>query len=164
MDRLWPKALDPLDQGDFSRLELMLGGPDLFVEPSIIWYEKGNFETALEMIAAVFTCVCLLGTATTARYLLDEGVDPLAGIKAGLNGSHYAASGGRLDLIRLLIERKVPMEVAYLYGGTVLGQALWSAVNRIQAATRRRIIEHLSTRVRSSNPALNGRMNKMFVV
>ena len=47
----------------------------------------------------------------------------------GLNGFHYAASSGRLNVIKLLIKRKVPMEVENRYGGTVFGQAMWSAVN-----------------------------------
>jgi len=60
---------------------------------------------------------------------LDKGVDPLAGTKTGLNGFHYAASSGRPAVIRLLIGRKVPMEVRNMYGGTVFEQALWSAIN-----------------------------------
>ena len=81
------------------------------------------------MLAEALSCACMLGRVETAAYLLDNGVDPLAGIKTGLNGFHYAASGGRLPIIKLLIERNVPMEVENIYGGTVLGQAMWSAVN-----------------------------------
>jgi hypothetical protein len=129
MDQLFQRALDALGKGDFSRLEIMLGGPDRFDTQIIDWCEEGKFETEPEMLAEVLTCACMLGRTTAARYLLDKSVDPLAGIKTGLNGFHYAASGGRLDIIRLLVERKVPMEVENMYGGTVLGQALWSAVN-----------------------------------
>jgi hypothetical protein len=46
-----------------------------------------------------------------------------------LNAFHYAASSGRLDVIKLLIERKVPMEVRNMYGGTIFEQAIWSAIN-----------------------------------
>lgn len=129
MDDLWQKVVTALDRGDFSRLEMMLGGPEEFDAKIVNWYENGNFNTEPEMLAEALTCACMLGYDKTAAYLLDNGVDPLAGIKSGLNGFHYAASSGRLNVIRLLIERKVPMEVRNMYGGTVLGQALWSAIN-----------------------------------
>jgi hypothetical protein len=35
---------------------------------------------------------------------------------------------GQLDVVRLLIRKKVPLEVKNMYGGTVLGTAVWSAV------------------------------------
>lgn len=34
-----------------------------------------------------------------------------------------------LDTIRMIIRRKVPLETVNMYGGTVFGQAMWSAVN-----------------------------------
>jgi hypothetical protein len=50
-------------------------------------------------------------------------------MRTGLAGFHYAASSGRLEIVKLLTTRKIPMEVENMYGGTVLGQALWSAIN-----------------------------------
>ncbi|NOT48579.1 MAG: ankyrin repeat domain-containing protein, partial [Acidobacteria bacterium] len=83
-----------------------------------------------------------LGRVTTAEYLLDNNVDPLAGTKTGLNGFHYAASSGNLAVIKLLIERGVSMEIENMYGGTVLGQAVWSAVFE-QKASHADIISEL---------------------
>jgi hypothetical protein len=126
---LWQETLRHLDEGNFTALEEMLGGPDRFDEQIIKWYASGRFDDQPEALAEAFTCACMLGRSKTAEYLLDYNVDPLAGIKTGLNGFHYAASGGRLEIVKLLIERKVPSEVENIYGGTVFGQAMWSAVN-----------------------------------
>ena len=37
--------------------------------------------------------------------------------------------GGQLEMIKLLIERGAPLEAQNEYGGTVLGQTLWSAAH-----------------------------------
>jgi hypothetical protein len=71
----------------------------------------------------------MLGRIATVRYLLDKGVDPYAGMKTGLAGPHYAVSSGHLELVQVLIEKKIGLEVKNSYGGTILEQALWSAVN-----------------------------------
>ena len=129
MDDLWSKAVTALEKGDFSRLELMLGGPERFDKEIVQWYENGNFDNQPEILAEALTCSCMLGRTETAEYLLDKGVDPYAGMKTWLAGPHYAASSGHLDTVRMLIEKKVPLEIENRYGGTFLGQAFWSAVN-----------------------------------
>ena len=126
---LFQYAIAAMVRGDFSALESMVGGPERFDDQIADWFEKGYFKDEPETLAEVFSAACMLGYDRTAAYLLNKGVDALAGTKTGLNGFHYAASSGRLNIIKLLIERKVPMEVENMYGGTVLGQALWSAVN-----------------------------------
>lgn len=131
---LWEKALYHLDKGNFTALEQMLGGPDGFDKQIIDWHGAGKFKNEPVALAEVFTCSCMLGRTAAAEYLLDNGVDPVAGMKTGLNGFHYSASGGRLDIVRLLIDRGVSMEIDNMYGGTVLGQALWSAVNEPKPA------------------------------
>lgn len=125
---LWKETLRHLDEGNFTALEVMLGGPDGFDAQMIDWHKAGKFAGQPEALAEAFTCACMLGRVTAAEYLLDNNVDPLAGTKTGLNGFHYAASSGKLDVVKLLIERGVPLEIENMYGGTVFGQALWSAV------------------------------------
>lgn len=122
-------AVAAMERGDFSALEGMVGGAGCFDDQIIDWYDKGYFETEPGTLAEILSAACMLGHARAAGYLLDKGVDSLAGIKTGLNGFHWAASSGRLDLIRLFIEKKVPIQVRNMYGGTVLDQALWSAIN-----------------------------------
>lgn len=125
---LFRYAVAAMVRGDFSALEEAVGGPAEFDDQVIEWHEKGYFEDEPETLAEVFSAACMLGHPLAAAYLLDRRVDPTAGTRTGLNGFHYAASSGRLEVIKLLIARGAPMEVKNMYGGTVLGQALWSAV------------------------------------
>jgi hypothetical protein len=37
-----------------------------------------------------------------------------------------------LDTVKFLVRRKVPLEVKNMFGGTVLGQAVWSAIHEPQ--------------------------------
>ena len=126
---LFQYAVAAMGRGDFSALESMVGGPERFDDQVIEWYDNGYFEGKPETLAEIFSSACMLGHVRSAEYLLDKSVDPYAGMKTGLSGFHYAASSGRLEVIKLLISRKVPMEVRNMYGGTVFEQALWSAVN-----------------------------------
>ena len=126
---LFQYAVAAMVRGDFSALESTVGGPEKFHEQIVEWYEKGYFADEQETLVEVFSAACMLGRAKTAEYLLDKGVNPYAGMKTGLSGFHYAASSGRLEVIKRLIDRKVPMEVKNMYNGTVFEQAIWSAVN-----------------------------------
>ncbi|MEP6786989.1 MAG: ankyrin repeat domain-containing protein [Acidobacteriota bacterium] len=134
MDDLWRKALIALDKGNFSQMEDILGGPDGFDRQIIAWYENGDFDAEPEMLAEALSCACMLNRTETARYLLDNGVYPYAGMKTWLAGPHYAVSGGHLDTVKMLIEKKIPLELENGYRGTLLGQALWSAVNEHKAS------------------------------
>ena len=58
-----------------------------------------------------------------------RGVDPAAGTGTGLSAFHWAANRGNLDTVKLLIERKAPLEQKNMHGGTVLDCAVWSAIN-----------------------------------
>jgi hypothetical protein len=77
-----------------------------------------------------------------ADYLLQRGVDPSAGADTGLNAFHWAANRGQLEVVRLLIGRKAPLETRSMYDGTVLGTAVWSAINEPRPA-HLQIIEDL---------------------
>lgn len=134
MDDRWLMAVDALEKGDFSRLEDELGGPDGFDRQIIEWYDRGQFDDAPETLAEALSCACMLGRTGTAAYLIDNGVDPYAGMKTWLGGPHYAVSSGHLDTVRMLLDKKVSLDVKNLYGGTMLGQALWSAVNEHKAS------------------------------
>jgi len=129
MSDRWSMAVEALDRGDFSRLEQALGGPHEFDRQIIEWFDEGKFNDAPETLAEALTCACMLGRTDTASYLIDHGVDPYAGMKTWLAGPHYAVSSGHLDTVRMLLDKKIPLEVKNLHGGTMLGQAFWSAVN-----------------------------------
>jgi hypothetical protein len=112
--------------GDFSRLApLFEGNPCRIIE----WHESGLFGDEPKALAEALTCACFNGRTDVVRHLLMAGVDPEAGSHTGLNGFHWAANRGQLDVVLLLIQREAPLETRSMYGGTVLGTAVWSAIN-----------------------------------
>jgi MATE family multidrug resistance protein len=128
-DAVFRDALQDLRGGSFSRLA------PLFEERAgarariIDWFEEGRFNGEPIALAEALTCACFLGQTGVADYLLTRGVDPSAGIGTGLNAFHWAANRGQLDAVRLLVRRKAPLETRSMYDGTVLGTAVWSAIN-----------------------------------
>ncbi len=142
MNDLWQKTIFHLDKGNFSALEQDLGGPVGFDRHIVEWHVTGKFDDEPELLAEALSCACMLGRTETARYLFDAGVDPYAGMKTWLAGPHYAVSGGKLDVMRMLLDKNIDLEVENKYRGTLLGQALWSAVNE-HKSTHAEIIECL---------------------
>lgn len=125
---LFRYAVAALWRGDFTALDETIGH-DNFDGVIKSWYERGYFEDEPETFAEAFAASCWLGHTKTVAYLLDNGVDPYAGMRTGLAGFHWAASNAKVDVIKLLVSRGIPMEIENMYEGTVLGQALWSAIN-----------------------------------
>jgi hypothetical protein len=99
----------------------------------IEWYEPGLFADEPTVLHEALTCACFLGRTSVADYLLAQGVDPSAGANTGLDGFHWAANRGQLETVMLLIGRKAPLETRSMYGGTVLGTAVRSAINEPRA-------------------------------
>ncbi len=128
-------AVEGLLRGDFSRLAPLFedggageDGPCRIVD----WYDKGYFTYEPSALAEALSCACFLGRTGIAEFLLDRGVDPAAGAATGMNAFHWAADRGNLETVRLLIERKAPLETLNMYGGTVLGGTVWSAIQRLR--------------------------------
>ena len=126
---MWSLAVHHLSEGNFTALQDALGGPEGFDRQIVEWYNKGHFADEPEMLAEALSCSCMLGRTATAEYLLDNGVDPYAGMKTWLAGPHYAVCGGHLETVKMLLEKDIPLEVKNLHGGTLLGQAFWSVIN-----------------------------------
>ncbi len=129
---LFRDAVDGLERGDFSRLEpLFVEDPSLDRHPCriVAWYEQGYFDNEPKALAEALTCACFNGRTLVADFLLKMGVDPAAGAATGLNAFHWAANRGHLETVQLLIARKAPLEIKNMYGGTVLGCAVWSVIN-----------------------------------
>jgi hypothetical protein len=124
---LFRDAVHHLDAGNYTLLEELLDQHGLSLVDLLV--EAGEPKVPMEQ---AFTWACMLGRTSDAAFLLDKGVDPLAGDNTGLNGLHYAVWHGHLDTVKLLIDRKVPLEVTNMYGGTVLGCALDGAKNQPQ--------------------------------
>jgi hypothetical protein len=123
-EELWERTAKALDGGDFSLLDDLLTARSA----SIIDLLDANGWPQPEANEA-FAWACFNGRTTEAEQLLDRGVDPQKSDKTGMPGFHSAASRGHVDTVEMLISRNVPMEQVNMYGGTVLGQTLWSAVN-----------------------------------
>jgi hypothetical protein len=135
-DPQFQDALLGLHRGDFTRLApyFEVNGTDPRPACRIVeWYTHGRFTNEPEALAEALTCACLLGQTQIAMFLLDQGLDPAAGIATGLNACHWAANRGHLGTVRLLIARHAPLEATSMYGGTVLGTAVWAAVHEPRA-------------------------------
>lgn len=132
---LFLEAVQGLHRGDFSRLEPLFDKPQSGDRPCPIfeWYEEGHFDREPKALAEALTCACFLGRTSVVEFLLNKGVDPLRGDGTGLNGFHWAANRGQLGAVKLLIERKASLETKSMYGGTVFGTAVWSAINEPRA-------------------------------
>jgi len=76
-----------------------------------------------------FLWACEYGRNNVVDFLVKHGVDQWAHDVNGQTGLHWAVIGGQLETVKLLLERGAPLEATNAYGGTVLGQALWSALN-----------------------------------
>lgn len=138
-------AVRGLNAGDFSRLEPLFehDSPGEGVRCQIIqWHSAGLFDDEPEALAEALTCACFLGHTSVAKYLLEQGVDSAAGFATGLNAFHWAVNRGQLGTTKLLIDHKAPLEIRNMYGGTVLGTAVWSAVNEPRGE-QLRVIEEL---------------------
>jgi len=122
-------AVQGLIAGDFSRLEPLFkdrdGKPCQIVE----WYEAGMFTDELNAVNEALSCACFVGRRDVVEYLLAHGVSAAGGSNTGLNGLHWAANRGQLEVVSLLIDHKAALESRNMYGGTVLDTAVWSAIN-----------------------------------
>ena len=76
-----------------------------------------------------FLWACGYGRNSVVDFLLKKGVDLHAQQNTGLTGLHWAVVGGQLETIRMLLDRGAPLEAKNVYGGTAVGQAIWSAIN-----------------------------------
>jgi len=123
------------EHGAYLNLENAAGGGDLDRVKELLP------SSSKEEIGKGFVWACEYGYNDVVTFLLDHGVDPAFAV-GGMTGLHLAAHDGRLDTVKLLLARNAPLEVKNSYGGTVLDQTLWSAVNHPRPA-HREIVEAL---------------------
>jgi hypothetical protein len=131
-DPIFANAVRDLEEGNFSRLEPLFRNLASSSHAScqiIEWYDLGYFKNETKALNEALACACFNGQTKIAKFLMDRGVEVIAGDATGLNGFHWAACRAHLETVKLLIERKVPMEIKNMYGGTVLGQTVWSAIH-----------------------------------
>jgi ankyrin repeat protein len=89
--------------------------------------EDGSLKanaTAAQMKSG-FNWACEYGRTRVVEFLLQNGVD-VGERHHGETGLHWAAYGGHLDVVNLLLDRKAPVNITDdRFGGTPLGWALY---------------------------------------
>jgi len=115
--------------GDFSRLEPLFRAPSGEKCQIIQWYDEGLFEKEPAALNEAFTCACFNGCIEVVRYFLEKGINASGGINTGMNAVHWAGNRGQVEVMRLLLAANAPLETLNMYGGTVLGTTVWSAIN-----------------------------------
>jgi hypothetical protein len=73
---------------------------------------------------------CVHGQTEVAELLIGRGADLADGTGDGQTPAHMAVIGGHLETLKMLLAHHPPLEQQNAYGGTVLGQTLWSAGHR----------------------------------
>jgi ankyrin repeat protein len=93
--------------------------------------ENGNLRPSATraQMERGFLWSCEYGENLVAEFLLQRGVSIETQAGTGQTALHWAVIGGHLDTINLLLLRSAPPEAKNAYGGTALGQALWSAIH-----------------------------------
>ncbi len=91
--------------------------------------ESGTLQAhaTTEQMERAFLWACEFGRNTVIEFLLQSGASLQSQANTGQTALHWAVIGGHADTIELLLERGAPLEAKNAYGGTPLGQALWSA-------------------------------------
>ena len=90
-----------------------------------------------------FRYACGYGADRVVEFLLQRGADLTKHSGDGQTGTHYAVIFGQLETLKLLLKHNPPLESTNQYGGTVLGQTLWSAAHGGDPDMYSKIIEAL---------------------
>jgi ankyrin repeat protein len=118
-----------------------------------------------EQMVRGFLWACGYGRNEVLAFLLDRGLDLDTHEADGQTGLHWAAINGHLDTIQLLSARGAPLEVKNVYGGTVLGQTLWSAAHAPDPDAYIPIVETLlaaSAKVPARHPPVSHRIDGLL--
>ena len=84
--------------------------------------------TRTEMERGLFWA-CEYGRNDVVEFLWRKGVALDARSPDGQTPLHWAVIGGQTETVKLLLTHGANLEARNSYGGTILGQALWSAVH-----------------------------------
>jgi hypothetical protein len=96
-----------------------------------------------QLLQEALRYACSYGANRVVEFLLEGGTDLAEHGGDGQTGTHYAVIFGQLDTLKLLLKHHPPLEAKNMYGGTVLGQTLWSAAHGGDPELYSQIIETL---------------------
>jgi len=128
------------ERGARLNLEAAAGVGRLDVVKSFI---TSKTRPSKKRLQSAFLYACAGGHKDVVEFLLDNGVDLADGGGDGQTPLHWAAIFGQLEMVKLLLKYKPPLESRNMYGGTVLGQTMWSAAHGGDPKVFAEIIETL---------------------
>jgi ankyrin repeat protein len=129
------------ERGARLNLETAAGVGRLDVVESLL--KKRGTTRSKKRLQSAFLYACGYGQNHVVEFLLDQGVDLAEGGGDGQTPLHWAVINGQLEMVKLLLKYKPPLEARNMYGGTVLGQTLWSAAHGGDPKLYAEIIETL---------------------
>ena len=103
----------------------------------------GRIDDVERFFRQAFLWACMYGGRPIVEMLLARGADLRDAGGDGQTPLHCAVIGGQLETVQLLLQHDPPLEAVNVYGGTVLGQALWSAAHDGDRADYAAMIEML---------------------
>lgn len=111
----------------------------------IYFDDDGNLKTIAtkKQFESGFLYACGYGHTQVVEFFLAKGVDLATHGGDGQTGLHCAVIGGHLETVKLLLRHNPLLEAKNIYGGTVLGQTLWSAAHDGDSEIYIKIIEAL---------------------
>ena len=137
-----PEAASYLaERGARLNLDAAAGVGRLDVVKSFFKHRKA--KPAKKQLQSAFQYACAGGRKDVVEFLLNNGVDLADGGGDGQTPLHWAAIFGQLEMVRLLLKYNPPLESRNMYGGTVLGQTMWSAAHGGNPKVYAEIIETL---------------------
>jgi len=122
-------AIEGWRRGDFDRLAPLFAAREGERPLVVRWHADGRFAGHPAELAEALSNACFLGATAVAQALTGAGVDPAAGTGTGLDALHWAVNRGKLDTVRMLLAAGPSLESINSHGTTVLGTAVWSAIN-----------------------------------
>ena len=132
------------DRGARLNLEAAAGLGRLDVVKSFFKEQRNRKTTpSKKQLQSAFLYACGGRRKEVVEFLLDKGVDLADGGRSGQTPLHWAVIAGQLEIVKLLLKQKPPLEARNIYGGTVLGQTLWSAAHGGDPKLYTEIIETL---------------------
>lgn len=100
-------------------------------------------STSKECLNSALLYASGYGRTNVVKFLLERGANIRFHTDDGQTALHYAAIGGFPETIKLLLKHRAPLEAKNVYGGTVLGQTLWSAAHGGEPKVYSSIVEML---------------------